>query len=1174
MRRFALLIPLVIATASYAQHRHMETATLVPSDSVVQLSREFILHHSESLILDNGTSLRAGLDYTLSYRSGTVHLSRTLRDTLFAGMPARTVTILYRFIPVSFDRVYALRSVETTPDSAGRTMTRFPPADPAPFRMDDLFAPSLQKSGSLSRGFNIGTNQDLSLSSGFRMQLAGQLSREIDVVAVLTDENTPLQPEGTTETLQEVDKVFVEVRHPSAWATLGDFHEEIDGREGGVFGTLNRKLQGAKGTVNLSPGAANDLSGSVTLSGGGARGKYSTNEFRGREGNQGPYRLTGSRGEHQIIVIAGSERVHVDGVLMKRGEVNDYTIDYSSAAITFTPRRLITNASRIVVDFEFTDRQYDRNFLSARSSVSSFGGSLRVSTMFLQETDDPDSPREATLSGDTRQIVEDAGDDELRSSVSGIRFVGRDTLTGKPLGVYLLRDTTIGTQTVRIAVYAPGDTNSVYAVTFSPVQTMPPDSAGYERVGLGHFRFAGLGLGTHLPLAVIALPSAHRFANVHAELAVSENLVIGAELAGSRFDQNRLSPHDDEDNGGGAYRFSMKFNPRRMTIAGLEMGAIDVRYNERFRGGRFVAPGRFDEVEFTRRWGSEMANPGDERIREGSALLTPVQGVALRGGYGSYRLGSDFRSSRSEAELSVGDSTDAAARYGLEHISASDQRRSLGTAWLRQNGSAVIQWGTLRPSLAFQAEDRDMKPASGDTLLEGSFRFTQWTPTLLLSDFHGMTASAEVGLRQVDSALTGALQPSFRATTWTLSWTLKEWNGLRASVSFAAKSTRFESAFKARGNGDSDVRAVRSVLQYAPPRRGIETDLYYEFSNQRSARLERVYVRVARGEGNYRYLGDLNGNAIADDNEFELTRFDGEYIVVFLPGEILYPVADVKASVRLRLRPAQILEGPGGFWSWLSALSSETYLRVDERSSDPETDNVAFLHLGTFRKDPHTIAGSQIVTQDIHVFEYDPGFSLRFRVSERKSFVQLVTASERSTIRERSIRVRTQPLTEWGNESEISWRADRVLGTRPGPRDRDLHSLGFTSDLAYRPEPDWEIGFRLSLETIRDEYGGDDATADLNEQSVRIVRAFPGAGQVRAELTREETTLSNASAVSGRTYPFEFTKGRLFGRSLLWMIGADYRFTGNIQLSLLYTGRSEGGRPPVHTARAEARAFF
>jgi len=66
---------------------------------------------------------------------------------------------------------------------------------------------------------------------------------------------------------------------------------------------------------------------------------------------QGPYRLNGINNERAIRIIAGSEKIYLDGVQLKRGENNDYIIDYSNAEITFTPRRIITSVSRISVDF-------------------------------------------------------------------------------------------------------------------------------------------------------------------------------------------------------------------------------------------------------------------------------------------------------------------------------------------------------------------------------------------------------------------------------------------------------------------------------------------------------------------------------------------------------------------------------------------------------------------------------------------------------------------------------------------------------------------------------------------------------------------------------------------------------------------------------------------------------
>ena len=43
---------------------------------------------------------------------------------------------------------------------------------------------------------------------------------------------------------------------------------------------------------------------------------------------QGPYQLTGLNGERDIIVLAGTEKVFLDGIEMIRGENNDYNTSY------------------------------------------------------------------------------------------------------------------------------------------------------------------------------------------------------------------------------------------------------------------------------------------------------------------------------------------------------------------------------------------------------------------------------------------------------------------------------------------------------------------------------------------------------------------------------------------------------------------------------------------------------------------------------------------------------------------------------------------------------------------------------------------------------------------------------------------------------------------------------
>ncbi len=1134
------------------------TITPANKDSVFQLPHRFISAFSDSVVLDSSQTLRRGVEYVLEYTQARVVLDSVFKAELFgSGERQHTLEVFYRYFPFQFQDSYFRRKLVVLKDSVGRDTLRV--AKPrSSFGLDDIFGQNLQKSGSIVRGFTFGSNRDLSLNSGLRLQLSGKLTNDIDVVAALTDENTPIQPEGTTQTLQEFDKVFVELRSTDAAATLGDFNLDFAGTE---FARLNRKLQGAKATADYRFGFSH---GSATASAATTRGKFNTNQFPGLEGVQGPYRLTGRNNERQIIVIAGTERVYVNGELQTRGETNDYTIDYSNGELTFTTRRLITDASRITVDFEYTDRQFSRTILAGQNASEFWDDKAKFTFSFMREADDPNAPIDVSLTDSARALLQAAGDDRAKAILSGVTQVDSN-------GFYILDSTTIGTTTYRFYRYAPGR-DARYVVTFSSVGFGQGD---YVRKSIGVFEWKGPGQGDYLPVKFLPLPQLSQIMDLAVDVHPTSTLQLSGEYAASTFDANRLSSLNDDDNAGHALRLEAAYAPREITIGGTSIGSFDVRVKERFVNRRFVPIDRTNDIEFNRKWGIESVTQADEEIQEASVRYSPIQPLTIGGGYGKITRGSDLRSVRNEATLEMKGDSLPTISYLLESVRSRETLSDNSSSWLRQKGSAQYVAGFFVPSFYYESENRKNRFLSKDSLRAGSFTFNVFAPALEIRNLWNMTLNLRLEWRTDDQYLNGSVVRESKSVTQGLGWKLTEWNALTSSLDVTFREKRFSPAFKALGNNDIQTVLVRNQTRYAPLNRGLETDLFYEVSTERASRLERVFVRVAVGSGNYKYLGDLNNNGVADENEFVPARFDGDYIATTLPSDELYPVIDLKTSARLRITPSRFLTSAGStLIDILRAISSETYVRVEEKSSEPDLKKIYLLHFSRFQSDS-TIAGSTLFTQDINVQEGRPEFSARLRYSQRKGLSRFASATssgtqERSFTRERSLRLRWQLVTEIANQIDVVNRIDRVSSTEASLRLRDIESNLLSLDFSYRPYQNVEVGMKFEVGKATDRHPVPEVNSDLNTQALRFVYAFEGAGQARAEFAREEIKLSRLM----ESFPFELTGGRVNGRTFIWRIGFDYRVTQFIQANLSYDGRSEGGRAPVHTARAEVRAFF
>ena len=1089
------------------------------------LHDSLLIPYSEKVWIDS-VLLKNEHDYSLDYLTGTLNFKKPPADKSL-------IKIQYKIFPFSLKTEYSHREIilakpenEKSHDSANSTEN----SQPQPKQVSrDIIGSQLRKSGSIIRGISVGSNQNLQVDSGLRMQISGQLTDNVEVVASLTDQNTPIQPEGNTQTLQEIDKVFVKIKGPNLQATLGDYNLDLQGSE---FTRYSRKLEGIMGQADFQ-------NYSVTLSAAVSRGQFTTHEFLGQEGNQGPYQLQGTDGQINIIVLAGTERVWVDGGRMARGENYDYVIDYGNGQITFTRHRLITSDSRITVDFQFSAESFQRDFFAARGQYKLFGDKVKFGATFIRESDDKDSPLNLELDEERLAILEAAGDS--LAVVPGWRSVGQDS------GVYIMDSTGI------FIYVGPGLGDHIVSFSF-----FGENQGDYRNIGLGRFEFAGESRGSYKPFIILPKAQRHEIAGLNLELSPTPFFNIKSELAVSDFDGNIYSARDNATNQGSAYSVSLNFQPENIILGGKNLGRLSFSGKLRNKAENFRDIDRTTIAEFNRRWNiSNSVSSAQENIAEFRGSYLPLTGVTFQGGVGRLSKSSFFKSNRWEFQTILNKKNLPKANYFMEFIDRNDRNIKQESTWFRQRGRAEYDWKRVKPSFEYEGEIR--KDSQTDSVDSG-FRFDSYTAGLVISPFKSLTTSAKYNVRDDKDRLGQTFLPKSIAKTQTYALSLRNWRAFNVTASYTHREREFS---------DDSIQDTRTDLAdirvgFSPRNGGIRSNFYYQASNTQVALQEEVFLRVKEGDGNFRFNEELN--------EFEPDPF-GDFVRRLFTTKNFRPVIGLRVRADLRFAPKRFFKSrnKGFLQKALSPISSETFVRIDERTKEKDVAKIYFLQLDYFLQDS-TIFGSREFRQDIFLWEKSRKFSIRYRYRNRFELNnQFVDGGQQRQVLERRFRVLYRFSNQTSAQVEfINALEDRIFQSM-SRQDRKVRSDKLELNFVYRPQRRLELGLRSQVSRNRDIILNPQTRANLISFKPRSSYSLSNKGRLRGEIEWVKVDVSP----NNRLIPFELTGGRRAGTTLRWNFSFDYRVSRNVQASMSYFGRNEPDRPKTqHFARVEMRAFF
>ncbi len=759
------------------------------------------------------------------------------------------------------------------------------------------------KQGEIMRGLTVGNNQDPVLNSSLNLKLAGKLSSDLSIKAKISDRTLPVQADGNTAKIQDFNKMYIKIYNDNNSLEAGDvdisanarflkYHKQVKGI---VYG---RKIIRQDSTYqNFSFGTAV------------CKGNFRRQYIQGIEGNQGPYKLFGANGETYILVLSASEKVYLDGKLLKRGAAFDYTINYNMAEITFTAKIPITKDSRIIVEFEYYNRDYNRFSFFANAFFANKNSAFYFN--YFEQKDAKNQSIDMVLTDSLKKKMYMIGDSLNKAEIDNstkIKFTDNKIL-------YQKKDTIVDSRTYRIYVYCSKKNKQLYDVRFSytgektgnyVIDKNNVNGRIYKWIAPEN----GVPQGQYSAKIRLVAPQKHSIGEFGTELKLSKKNKINFSIAASNTDLNLFSPFDDNNNLGAATAANFVHFFTKKSAFSLLFSFVNKNFSpiETFR-----------PQEFFRNWNIDSAFNTNEKFAKiefysNKAFSNKALSFSILNYSKNYTgLKSKIRINRVERRLA----------YNIDAFYLHSQSTKNYSDFVKSNFKTDIFIGKY--ALGFRyTQETDIFRQSSNFSIDKKSRM-----------FHSVGFIA----KSKDS-LKNPIQISYDRRFDFLPDTNKMFlvdysDNFLLSSSFKNKKiySNFILNYRKLNVLDSNMLnqkpqnfiAVRDFSSLSFFNGAISSSFSAELSSGMQQKMQYVFVEVKPGLGNYRWI-DYNSDKIKQIDEFQPAFYSDQanYIRVNIQSNQYVRVFNKKSSFFLNISPAKFFSKKNDVQKFFSRTNNRT----------------------------------------------------------------------------------------------------------------------------------------------------------------------------------------------------------------------------------------------------------
>jgi hypothetical protein len=1032
--------------------------------------------------------------------------------------------------------------------------------------------------GSFGRAISFGNSQDAVVSSNLNLQLSGYLADSIQITAALTDNNIPIQPDGSTAQISDFDKIFLQFKKKTWSLSMGD----IDLRQNqNYYLSFYKRLQGA--TFETTNQLSRNISNKTMVSGAIAKGKFTRNIFQGKEGNQGPYRLTGANNELYFVILAGTEKVYINGVLMQRGADQDYIINYNTAEVSFMTRQMITQDSRIQVEFEYSDQNYLNSNLYL-SNETDFSDKFKLRFAFFNNSDARNSPINQTLDPGRKKFLYDIGDSVQNAFYPVVNI---DTLAaGKVL--YQKMDTTY------IAANGFVVNDSVYKFSINPNVVLY--NLKFVNVGQGKGDYVpdlngvngnvfiwvapvnGQKQGQYEAAEFLVAPKTQRVITFGADYKITKQTTLSTDLAFSHYDVNTLSTIGKSMDNGAAGRVQLKnIHPFASSKKGLQLTTnLSFEYSQ----ASFTPIEPIRAVEFLRDWGMALqTTQAKEELYSSSFVLENKKKDFVKYQFDGYNRGESFHGIRNTVS-----SHKAVKGWNLNETIA-----------VTNSSSDTANGYYLKPSIELFKKF----PKLANYTLGTSYLMEN---NLLRNKFNDTVSSTSFAYQLFQAYIKS---PEQKPNRWALNFAHREnyypqgknlikgdrsnsLNLIAQLMKSKHEQLRIGATYRVLQILDSNVTTQKSdnslvgkVEYLVNEWKGfLKGNIYYEVGTGQEQAKIYTYLQVPTGTGQYEWI-DLNHDGIQQLNEFVLAQYQDQanFIKIFTPTNNYIKASYNTFNYSLTIDPQLLIEAKDrvGFKGFIARMSFRSSLQLNQK-----VQANGFVQLNPIKKTGLT--DTSLITRTgtfSNTFSFNKssskwGFDINNAQNTGKTL--LAYGYESKALKEWTLRGRWNITKELGLNATIKKGRNQLFSSSSNidSSNFNLKQYSLEPDITYIHKSNFRmmLGYKISNKINAEEYGGQlfSAGSINSEVKYNILQNT----SMLAKFTYTNITYSSKGGNLNMASPVSYTilEGLAPGKNYLWSLDITKKLGGNLELSMQYEGRKPGEGSVINTGRASLRAIL